>query len=171
MIKCFKVKCFSSFGIKLPSALYISQLFIHFPETLRKHPIAATLKRVALNDYAVPNTDHVIEKGTWIKIPVSAIQSDPRYYPNPEKFDPDRFQKDQIRNRHAMTWLPFGEGPRGCVGDRFAMMQMKVGIVTLLSNFELSVCSQTIKTVVYDIKCPNLAPSKHIYLKIRSIKS
>lgn len=77
-------------------------------ETLRKYPLSATVNRIAKNDYPIPGSDHVIEKGMWIKIPLLGIHHDPEYYPDPENFDPDRFSNENIKNRHPMTWLPFG---------------------------------------------------------------
>lgn len=70
------------------------------------------LNRIAKRNYTVPGTDIVIEKGTPIIIPAYAIQMDPEYYPNPEKFDPERFGSEEKKTRDPMTWLPFGDGPR-----------------------------------------------------------
>lgn len=60
-----------------------------------------------------------IEKGTAVVIPTYGLQTDPQYYPDPEKFDPERFSKEEIAKRHPYTYLPFGEGPRNCIGKYF----------------------------------------------------
>lgn len=81
-------------------------------ETLRMHVPVPLSARKAKNDYRIPGTDVVIERGTKVAIPVQSIQLDPEYYPNPEKFDPERFSSDEKKKRDAMTWLAFGDGPR-----------------------------------------------------------
>lgn len=87
-------------------------------ETLRKWPIVPALIRQAENAYKVPNSEFVLEKGTKISIPVLGIHRDPDIYPNPDLFDPERFTKENIAERHPYSWLPFGEGPRNCIGKR-----------------------------------------------------
>lgn len=81
-------------------------------EALRIYPPVAFLNRITKNDYHVPGTSDIIEKGTIIVIPTCAIQNDPEYYPNPDKFDPERFASDKVHERDHESWLPFGEGPR-----------------------------------------------------------
>lgn len=85
-------------------------------ETLRKYPPAAILNRQCTIDYTVPNTQTKIAAGTHIVIPVWSIQHDSNYYPNPELFDPDRFLLDSDEQRPRGTYMPFGDGPRYCLG-------------------------------------------------------
>lgn len=61
--------------------------------------------------------DLVIPKGTTIMIPVYAIHHDPTYYPDPYKFDPERFTDNKINTKNNYTFMPFGEGPRMCIGE------------------------------------------------------
>ncbi|KAJ3656091.1 hypothetical protein Zmor_015192 [Zophobas morio] len=112
-------------------------------ETLRKYPPLPNLNRVCNKNYTVPGTNRVIEKGTTVLIPVLGIQHDPEYYPNPEKFDPERFSEVNKKKRHPCTFLPFGEGPRICIGLRFGMLQTKVGLSVLLKNYKFSINSKT----------------------------
>jgi cytochrome P450 family 6 len=57
-----------------------------------------------------------LEKGILTIIPVLGLHHDPKYYPDPERFDPERFSKEEIEKRHHYVYLPFGEGPRICIG-------------------------------------------------------
>lgn len=79
-------------------------------ETLRKYPPAPLLARQCTKDYKIPGTKTVIEKGTVVQVPVYAIQNDPKYYPNPRKFDPSRFSEENKKTFIEMPYLPFGEG-------------------------------------------------------------
>ena len=99
----------SSFENSLASAL---KLFVIETETLRKYPPLPTLHRNTRNAYKVPGTNDIIDKGVEIIVPTYAIQHDPEFYPEPENFDPNRFDGEAAKQRNFMTWLPFGEGPR-----------------------------------------------------------
>ena len=62
------------------------------------------------------DTDLIVEKGLQVMLPVRAIHHDPKYYPNPEEFDPERFSEEEKRKRPPFSYLAFGEGPRLCIG-------------------------------------------------------
>lgn len=85
-------------------------------ETLRKYPPVPFISRRCLKDYIIPNTDVEIEKGIEVLIPILGLHRDPEYYPEPEKFIPERFSDEEKQIRFPFTYLPFGEGPRMCIG-------------------------------------------------------
>jgi cytochrome P450 family 6 len=68
-------------------------------------------------DYPIPGTEVILEKGTEVAIPTEAIHHDPQYYDDPERFDPERFSEEAKSKRHHYVYLPFGEGPRICIGN------------------------------------------------------
>ncbi|KAG8267662.1 hypothetical protein J6590_108599 [Homalodisca vitripennis] len=101
------------------------------------------LTRVCTERYQFPGTDLVIEKGVRVNIPTYAIHHDPDIYPDPYKFDPDRFSEENSKDRHHYAFLPFGEGPRICIGMRFGKLQVKVGLAAILSKYQLSPAPDT----------------------------
>lgn len=78
-----------------------------------------------------------LEKGDALWIPTYGIHLDPTYYPNPEKFDPERFNDENKHKIDTYTYSPFGLGPRNCIGSRFALMECKTLYFHLLLNFEI----------------------------------
>jgi cytochrome P450 family 6 len=97
-----------------------------FTETLRKYPVGPFLDRISCSDYQLPaangNGTATLPAGTSVYIPVLALHHDPTYFPQPEKFDPDRFTEEHKRSRPNYTYIPFGEGPRMCIGkDRYLL--------------------------------------------------
>lgn len=87
----------------------------------------------------MPEYDYTIPKDTPIWIPALAIHMDPDFYPNPERFEPERFSAEEVRKRNPITFMPFGDGPRNCIGMRFGMMQVRVGLVELLRRFQFNI--------------------------------
>lgn len=83
---------------------------------MRKHPSLPILNRECNEDYIIPNTNVKIDKGTAIMISVTGLQRDPDIYPDPDKFDPERFTKENIAKRNPYVYFPFGDGPRNCIG-------------------------------------------------------
>ncbi|XP_062142777.1 probable cytochrome P450 6a14 [Drosophila sulfurigaster albostrigata] len=109
-------------------------------ETLRKYPGLVSLTRMAAENYKFSSNDKeiVLKRGTKVYIPVNAIHNDPEIYPEPHKFMPERFAPEACQQRHPMAFLGFGDGPRNCIGMRFARMQVKMGLITLLNRFQFS---------------------------------
>ncbi|XP_037903307.1 probable cytochrome P450 6a18 [Hermetia illucens] len=138
-------------------------------ETLRKYPPVTSLQRIAQDNYKVANTKLVIEKGTTVMIPAYQIQHDERYYPNPEKFDPDRFQPEVWKARHPMTFLSFGDGPRNCIGLRFGRMQSRVGLAMLLKNYRFEPSAKTPIPMKFAQRGGILAPVDGMHLKVIKI--
>lgn len=74
-------------------------------ETLRKYPIVPILNRECAQTYKVPGSNYVMEKGTALLIPVLGIQRDPKYYPNPDEFIPERFRPENIKSFEEMPYM------------------------------------------------------------------
>ena len=66
------------------------------------------------------------------------IQRDPRYWRNPERFDPLRFSPQRAKGQHKFAYLPFLQGPRKCMGDAFALLEMKIVAATILTRFRFA---------------------------------
>jgi cytochrome P450 family 6 len=62
-------------------------------------------------------TDVTVEKGMQVVVPILGLHHDPKYYPDPERFDPERFSEEEKKKRPHFSYLPFGEGPRMCIGS------------------------------------------------------
>ncbi|KAJ9587972.1 hypothetical protein L9F63_018601, partial [Diploptera punctata] len=140
-------------------------------ETIRKYPPLSILDRVANVDYKIPGTDIVLEKGTPIYIPLLGIHNDPKVWDNPEDYDPERFNEKNKRGRHPFMYLPFGEGPKFCIGKNFGLLAVKVGLVNVLSRFEVSPCEDTPKSLKLNPRAMILAPEGGIPLKFSRIKA
>ena len=75
--------------------------------------------RSTLEKYTFSGTKVTIPKDQKVWIPTYAIQRDPQYYPNPQTFDPERFNDEAVQSRHPMLFSPFGDGPRNCIGNYY----------------------------------------------------
>ena len=102
-------------------------------------------------------------------IPTISIQMDPQIYPNPEEFDPHRFDKEKVGQRHPCAFLPFGQGPRICIGERFGMIQAKVGLVALLRSFRFSLSEKTEVPVKLHKFAFLIMPEDDIHLKVERV--
>ncbi|KAI2474113.1 hypothetical protein C4B38_000193 [Diabrotica virgifera virgifera] len=111
-------------------------------ETLRKWPSGIAIERICTKAYTLKaklphEKDVTLPKGTIVCIPTFGLHRNPEYYPDPELFDPDRFDDTNKSNIKPYTYFPFGVGPRNCVGSRYAVVEAKVLFFYLLRVFEL----------------------------------
>jgi len=139
--------------IMSPSEMpYLSQIV---QETLRKYPILPFLDRECVNKdgYSLePYGDFMIPFGMPVYVPIYAMHRNPDYFPDPDKFDPERFSPENIGNIQPFTYFPFGSGPRNCIGERFGLMQVKTGIVKLLKDFSLETSAKTPEKITLEKK-------------------
>lgn len=131
-------------------------------------------KRIVIRD--VDDNPVVLNPGDDIIIPVDAIHYDPQYFPNPTKFDPERFSKQNLHNIQPFTYSPFGigqyfflhieidkkfsfnliSGPRSCIANRFALMECKAVLFSLLSVFRIEKNEKTADPIALIPKNMNL---------------
>ncbi|ENN77453.1 hypothetical protein YQE_06277, partial [Dendroctonus ponderosae] len=138
-------------------------------ETLRRYPFGPFLNRNCKKDYVISQTGFKIEKGTPVLVSLDGIHYDPTYYKNPEKFDPERFRAGYKHLLSACTYLPFGMGPRSCIGDRFAQVCARVGIICILKRFTVEKCHLTPDPLVLNPRSPFMQPVNGLQLKIRKL--
>ncbi|KAI4501172.1 hypothetical protein M0802_003545 [Mischocyttarus mexicanus] len=117
-------------------------------EALRKYPLGAFHDRLCAKDYELPPAlpgckPYLIKKDTSIWIPVYGLHHDPNYFKDPYKFNPDRFLQNGKEISNSGFFMPFGMGPRICIANRFALLEMKVLVFHLLARCNLKPCSKT----------------------------
>ncbi|KAI4884180.1 hypothetical protein NFI96_027844 [Prochilodus magdalenae] len=110
-------------------------------ESMRLYTANIRLERVCKKTVEIGSL--TIPKGTIVTIPIFALHRDPEYWPDPETFDPERFTKENKGSIDPYVFMPFGAGPRGCLGMRFALVTMKLAIVETLQRFNISACDET----------------------------
>lgn len=125
---------------------YLEQVF---EEALRIYPSVPFLMRQTTRDYTIPGTKFTVEKGTAIQINTLALHRDPDNFPNPMKFDPDRFSPETRASIAPYTYLPFGDGPRNCIGMRYGQLQSKIGLASILSKFNVDLASSRSSNMEY----------------------
>lgn len=110
-------------------------------ESMRLYPAAAFLfARQAIEDVEIGG--HVIRKGGWIFISPYVMHRDARAFPDPETFDPDRFAPGRVESIPDYAYIPFGGGPRICIGSALAIMEVVLVAATVLQRFHLSLAPE-----------------------------
>jgi cytochrome P450 len=106
-------------------------------EALRLCPPGPTGSRMATQDVEVAG--YRVEAGTMLVFGRMSVQRDPSLWENPLQFDPDRFSPQNSKNRDRWQYVPFGGGPRSCIGDHFAMLEATLAVATIIR--QVQICS------------------------------
>jgi len=117
-------------------------------ETLRLWPVATFLDRVCAEDFELPpalpgDKPFLLKKGMNVWFPAYGLHRDPKYFEKPDEFYPERFLDENKKDINPYVYIPFGIGPRMCIGNRFALLQTKVVLFHLLARCELKMCTKT----------------------------
>jgi len=125
----------------VPKFEFVTQVIL---EALRLYPPFWMVDRMAVADDRVG--DVAIPRGSMVIVYVYGAHHAPRYWPNPENFDTERFTKENEKLRAPFTFLPFGAGPRGCIGGNYAMLQILMILSDLLRKYDFQLApGQTIE--------------------------
>ncbi|KAJ1436138.1 cytochrome P450 [Ochromonadaceae sp. CCMP2298] len=111
-------------------------------ETMRLHPVTGNIARQCMAECTVG--DYRLRKGTTVVVSTVAVHRHPSFWKDPDVFDPERFSRENIRHTvtHPYQYVPFSAGPRGCIGQRFALMEVIVVLGSLLSHFTFSLAAK-----------------------------
>lgn len=139
-------------------------------ETLRKYPVVPFNFRIANRDYKFADSDLLVPKGARIFFPVLGFHRDPEIYENPMEFKPERFLDSSVGGgRSEGTFsIPLGDGPRICVGMRLGKFTVKIGIVTILSKFNIELTDKAMINEEIEFSPKNfiLTPNKPFNFKL-----
>lgn len=113
----------------------LSYLEMCIKETLRLYPPAAFFARTISEDFQCDK--HQVPAGTTFLVLSYAIHRDPEVYEKPEHFIPERFAPNSTVARNPFAFIPFSAGSRNCIGQRFAMLELKIFLATLLRQYHL----------------------------------
>nr|CAH0107693.1 unnamed protein product [Daphnia galeata] len=124
------------------------EMILNFPyidqvinEVMRFYPALPRIERECNKDITINGIN--IKKGVVVTVPTYALHYDPEYYPDPFKFDPDRWSPENKANLNSYAYMPFGMGPRNCVGMRFAMEEIKIVLCTILRQYRFFPVAET----------------------------
>ena len=157
LMKCLILIKFFTVAIIYVTISFFSYL-LNVLESLRLHSPALLTTRECTEEFLMEADDGqkvLIEKGMNVIIPINQYHYDPEYYTDPEKFSPERFDPENggLKSfKDKGVYLPFGDGPRICLGMKFALLQSKAAIAELVKNFEITVNKKTPKVLIVDPK-------------------
>lgn len=149
--------------------------FLFFSETSRLYPSLPFLDRICApsdgkDSYSLePYHNFSIPKGMPVFIPHVAIQRDPKFFPNPLEFKPERFNAENRDSLNQYAYLSFGIGPRNCIGARFGFLQVKLAIITILNNYRVVATERTPKIIEFNPKALTVYSQQPLYMNLERI--
>lgn len=123
----------------LPDLPYVRQVF---SEAMRLYPPAWIMGRTAIDDDVVAGVP--IPGGTPLLVSQYVLHRNPRYWPQPDRFDPDRFAPDAAKEHHRYAYFPFGGGPRRCIGEPLAWMEGELILAAIAHRYRLRLAAGTV---------------------------
>ncbi len=142
----------------LSKLVYTRQVF---SEAMRLYPPAPIITRTALQDFQLG--EYRIPAGTVLIVPIYAVHRHASLWSDPEVFDPDRFSPEATKARHRYAYLPFGAGPRVCIGNAFAVMEAVVILAVMLQKARLSALQPTAPAPIMKV---TLRPNQPLTMKL-----
>ncbi|XP_044737445.1 probable cytochrome P450 4s3 [Chrysoperla carnea] len=106
-------------------------------EAQRLLPSVPLFSRQVTKDLQLKTNNYLAPEGSILTVFTFGLHRNPNIYPDPEKFDPDRFLPENLRERNPYSFVPFSAGPRNCIGQKFAMLEMKTSSSKILRNFKI----------------------------------
>lgn len=152
----------------LKSLKYLDRFIM---EVLRKWTPGVAMERVCVKDFSFElegKTITIPEKHSVI-FTTYAFHHDPQNFPNPDKFDPDRFDEENINQQNMNAYVPFGMGPRSCIGNRFALMSLKLVIYKMLLNLKFDVTEKTQIPLQYKKTMVNIVTENGTWIKLKPL--
>ncbi|XP_070169370.1 cytochrome P450 4C1-like [Polyergus mexicanus] len=104
-------------------------------ETLRFYPSVPMVSRKLVEDVKID--DYTLPKGATVVLQIVLTHLNPEVWPDPKKFDPDRFLPDNSKHRNPYAYIPFSAGPRNCIGQRFALLEEKTILTAILRKWRV----------------------------------
>ena len=133
-----------------------------FKEALRLYPPVYLFTRFAITE--VELAGHRLPKGTLVVVCPYTLHRRPDLWPDPERFDPSRFSPEAEAARPRGAYLPFSDGPRVCIGQRFGLLEGPLILATLLQHADFELTSSA--AVELDGRSPTLRPHGGITLRV-----
>uniref|UniRef100_A0A8D8X3M3 Cytochrome P450 6A1 n=1 Tax=Cacopsylla melanoneura TaxID=428564 RepID=A0A8D8X3M3_9HEMI len=151
----------------IASLKYLDQVIC---ESQRLHPVNTSLSRQCTSDqFKLPGTDVYIPRGTHVCIPTFAMYKDPKFFSNPDRFNPENFSKENTKQLKILC--PFGEGPRQCIAKSYSLIEVKLAIAHLILKFKFKRCSKTDVPLQYIPEKLFITPANGIWIGFEKILS